>query len=152
MSIDATTVSLNLDVVICDLDVMALPTPAERLEAACSAVAMQFLPLSGAGKTPFDVWVRDVRSRLLGILRSLFMQGAGSQGSNADIMAHKRPAARLTAACHGMLGDIDRDRAFRAKVLEDNPSFDLERWLAVLPHKEPWQTELYRKRLERVRF
>lgn len=95
MSIDATTVSLNREVVSCDLDVMALPTPAERLEAACSAVAMQFLPLSGAGKTPFDVWVRDVRSRLLGILRSLFMQGAGSQGSNADINPVLRRAAVL---------------------------------------------------------
>ncbi len=67
-------------------------------------------------------------------------------------MSNKRPAARLAAACCGMMGDIDKARALRVKVFEDNPSFDLERWLAVIPHKEPWQTEMYREGLKRAGF
>lgn len=95
ISIDPTSVCLNRTLVSCDLDVMALPTPAERLEAACRAVAMLFLPLSGAGKTPFDTWVRDVRLRLLGTLRSLFMQGASSEELKTDITSELRRAAVL---------------------------------------------------------
>lgn len=67
-------------------------------------------------------------------------------------MSNKRPAARLAAACCGMLGDIDKARVYRAKVFEDNPSFNLERWLAVIPHKEPWQTEMYREGLKKAGF
>lgn len=67
-------------------------------------------------------------------------------------MSNKRPAARLAAACCGMMGDIDKARALRVKVFEDNPSFDLERWLAVIPHKEAWQTEMYREGLKRAGF
>ncbi len=67
-------------------------------------------------------------------------------------MSSKRLAARLAAACCGMMGDIDKARVYRAKVFEDNPSFDLERWLAVVPHKEPWQTEMYREGLIRAGF
>lgn len=137
MSIDATTVSLNRDVVSCDLDVMALPTPAERLEAACSAVAMQFLPLSGTGKTPFDVWVRDVRSRLLGILRSLFMQGAGAQGSNADINPVLRRAAVLLLEADPNDHDI---RRIVASGLTNAPAPATPLPAVPISHEEPEQT------------
>ncbi|WP_156462487.1 hypothetical protein [Rhizobium sp. Leaf262] len=67
-------------------------------------------------------------------------------------MSNKRPAARLAAACYGMLGDVDKARVYRARVFEDNPSFDLDRWLAVIPHKEMWQTEMYRDGLKKAGF
>ncbi len=67
-------------------------------------------------------------------------------------MSNKRAASRLAAACCGMLGEIDKARAFRAKVFDDNPNFDLERWLSVIPHKEEWQTEMYRDGLKRAGF
>ncbi|POO55897.1 tetratricopeptide repeat protein [Agrobacterium rosae] len=67
-------------------------------------------------------------------------------------MSNKRAASRLAAASCGMLGEVDKARAFRAKVFEDNPNFDLERWLAVIPHKEQWQTEMYRDGLKRAGF
>lgn len=67
-------------------------------------------------------------------------------------MHNKRPAARLAAASCGMLGELDKARVFRARTFEDNPSFDLERWLAVIPHKEQWQTEMYREGLKRAGF
>ncbi len=67
-------------------------------------------------------------------------------------MSDKRAASRLAAACCGMLGELDKARLFRARVFEDNPDFDLERWLAVIPNKEQWQTDMYREGLKRAGF
>ncbi|NTE88453.1 hypothetical protein G6L72_17785 [Agrobacterium rubi] len=83
---------------------------------------------------------------------SYFLQEYDQALNYIDQMDNKRAASRLAAACCGMLGAIDKARAHRAKVFEDNPSFDLERWLAVIPHKEQWQTELYREGLKRAGF
>ncbi len=69
-----------------------------------------------------------------------------------DRMQDRQPANRLAAACYGMLGDQTRARLCRNRFLADNPSFDLEQWLAVLPHKEHWQTELYREGLIKAGF
>ena len=35
-----------------------------------------------------------------------------------------------------------RARACRLRVLKNNPDFNLARWLGMIPHREPWQTEL----------
>lgn len=67
-------------------------------------------------------------------------------------MGDSAPAARLAAACWGMLGDHVRARACRLKVLKKNPDFDLERWLQMIPHRERWQTELYREGLTKAGF
>jgi hypothetical protein len=60
---------------------------------------MQFLPACGGGKTAFDTWVRDVRLRLVGILRSQFMDVLASRElqslGNADL---KRAAVLLLEA------------------------------------------------------
>ncbi|MFD1747499.1 hypothetical protein ACFSE1_18675 [Rhizobium helianthi] len=69
-----------------------------------------------------------------------------------DRMRDSRPADRLAAASWAMLGDATKARACRLRVLKDNPTFDVERWVAVLPHKEKWQTEMYREGLLKAGF
>lgn len=83
---------------------------------------------------------------------SYFLQEYDQALGYISKMSNKRAASRLAAASCGMLGEVDKARAYRAKVFEDNPNFDLERWLAVIPHKEQWQTEMYRDGLKRAGF
>lgn len=67
-------------------------------------------------------------------------------------MRDGRPADRLLAASWGMLGDKNKARSCRQRVLRDNPSFDLNRWLEVVPNRENWQRELYREGLIKAGF
>ncbi len=67
-------------------------------------------------------------------------------------MRDGRPADRLLAASWGMLGNKSKARSCRQRVLRDNPSFDLERWLEVVPNRENWQRELYREGLIKAGF
>lgn len=67
-------------------------------------------------------------------------------------MRDPKPASRLAAACWGMLGNGAKARACRLKVMRDNPDFDVEKWLVMIPHKESWQTELYREGLLKAGF
>ncbi|MCV9963207.1 adenylate cyclase [Pararhizobium sp. BT-229] len=67
-------------------------------------------------------------------------------------MRDGRPADRLLAASWGMLGEKTKARSCRQRVLRDNPSFDLERWLEVVPNRENWQRELYREGLIKAGF
>lgn len=67
-------------------------------------------------------------------------------------MRDPNPASRLAAACWGMLGNAAKARACRMKVMRDNPDFDVEKWLVMIPHKESWQTELYREGLLKAGF
>lgn len=81
-----------------------------------------------------------------------FLQDFEQALSFIERMQDKRPASRLAAACYGMIGDQTRARTHRNRFLADNPTFDLEQWLAMVPHKEVWQTELYREGLSRAGF
>lgn len=72
--------------------------------------------------------------------------------SHIERMRDPKPASRLAAACWGMLGNTTKARACRQKVMRDNPDFDVEKWLAMIPHKEAWQTELYREGLLKAGF
>ncbi|QEE43288.1 hypothetical protein FVA81_01165 (plasmid) [Rhizobium sp. WL3] len=83
---------------------------------------------------------------------SYFLQDFQQALSFIDRMQDRQPASRLAAACHGMLGDQARARSHRNRFLADNPTFELEQWLAMVPHKEKWQTELYREGLLRAGF
>jgi len=83
---------------------------------------------------------------------SYFLQEFGQALSYIDHMQDKQPATRLAAACHAMLGDTSRARLYRNRFLSDNPGFELEQWLAMVPHKEEWQTELYRQGLIKAGF
>ncbi len=81
-----------------------------------------------------------------------FLEDYAQALSYVDRMQDKKPATRLAAACCAMLGDLKRARLHRLRFLKDNPSFDLDGWLAMVPHKEQWQTELYREGLVRAGF
>ncbi|WP_114007909.1 hypothetical protein [Cohaesibacter intestini] len=67
-------------------------------------------------------------------------------------MKDRSPALRLAAACWGMLGETGKARTYRSRVLKDNPQFDLNQWLSVVPIKEAWQIELYREGLKKAGF
>lgn len=62
------------------------------------------------------------------------------------------PADRLAAACWAMIGDKVRARNCRARVLKDNPGFDFEKWLEMVPLKEHWHREIYREGLTKAGF
>ena len=67
-------------------------------------------------------------------------------------MRDNAPASRLAAASWAMLGEPAKARSWRKRALADNPDFNLERWLAMVPHREAWQTELYREGLVKAGF
>ncbi len=67
-------------------------------------------------------------------------------------MKDSSSAFRLAAACWGMLGQTTKARSCRQRVLKDNPDFDLESWLAMIPIKEKWQIEHYREGLLKAGF
>lgn len=83
---------------------------------------------------------------------SYFLREFEQALSFVERMQDKQLASRLAAACCGMLGDQGRARLYRNRFLAENPTFDLQQWLAMVPHKEKWQTELYREGLTRAGF
>ena len=72
LRIDGSTLAINHHVLRSDLDLLEASEPLQRLQALADAVAMQFLPHEGRGNAPIDLWVKDVRARLVGGLRSQF--------------------------------------------------------------------------------
>ena len=69
-----------------------------------------------------------------------------------DKMREPGPASRLAAASWAMLGDAAKAKTYRLRALRDNPNFDLEAWLSMIPNKEKWQTEHYREGLLKAGF
>lgn len=69
-----------------------------------------------------------------------------------DRMSDSRPADRLAAACWGMLGNGSNARRCRTRVLKDNPDFDFNKWLAVIPLRQKWQRDVYREGLIKAGF
>ncbi|RVH78432.1 adenylate cyclase, partial [Sinorhizobium meliloti] len=67
-------------------------------------------------------------------------------------MKDKSPGDRLLAASWAMLGDQKKARAYRMRALKSNPTFDVDKWLAVVPMKEQWQKDLYREGLKKAGF
>lgn len=90
--------SINRTSVHCDLSLVDLVDPMDRLRAANDAVAMQFLPSMGNGTTPLAGWVRDVRNRLAGHLRSELIRHHASFDTSA-LRAELRRAAILLLEC-----------------------------------------------------
>lgn len=112
--------------------------PAAALAKITSAITLNPLPPD----TYF--WTAAGASYFLGEYRQAL--------SYIERMRDSRPASRLAAASWGMLGEVVKARACRLRVLKDNPSFDLNLWLKMIPHKENWQTELYRDGLLKAGF
>jgi tetratricopeptide (TPR) repeat protein len=69
-----------------------------------------------------------------------------------DKMSDAGPASRLAAVCWAMMGNSAKAKACRLRAMRDNPNFDLETWLSMIPFKEKWQTEHYREGLLRAGF
>jgi DNA-binding SARP family transcriptional activator len=67
-------------------------------------------------------------------------------------MKDKTPAGRIAAASWAMLGEHKKARQHRMRILKDNPTFDVDKWLAVIPFKEQWQKDLYREGLKKAGF
>lgn len=67
-------------------------------------------------------------------------------------MSDQSSVHRLLAASLAMAGNSRKARLHRKKALELNPQFDLEKWLAVLPIKDPVHRELYREGLLKAGF
>ncbi|MBW9064728.1 peptide antibiotic resistance protein [Rhizobium herbae] len=72
--------------------------------------------------------------------------------SRIQSMSNQPSAYRLLAASCAMLGDTKRAHHYRRKDKEANPQFDLQKWLAVLPIREPWQKEMYREGLVKAGY
>ncbi|NLR95844.1 hypothetical protein HGP17_03230 [Rhizobium sp. P38BS-XIX] len=69
-----------------------------------------------------------------------------------DRMADGRLADRIAAASWAMLGQQERADFFVRRVHENNPGFDVDRWLSVIPIKEQWQRDIYYEGLRRAGF
>lgn len=95
VNIDGSMLSVNQDALRCDLDMSAISDPLERLKCANDAIAMQFLPLEGKGEGQFDLWVRDVRLRLVGRLRAEFLALRESSDASRARSELKRAAILL---------------------------------------------------------
>ncbi|WP_026622119.1 DNA-binding SARP family transcriptional activator/tetratricopeptide (TPR) repeat protein [Ensifer sp. WSM1721] len=67
-------------------------------------------------------------------------------------MKDKTPSDRIVAASWAMLGDRKKARQHRMRALKANPTFDADKWLAVIPFKEQWQKDLYREGLKKAGF
>ncbi len=82
-----------------------------------------------------------------------YLLGEYTQGlTYLDMMRDPRPASRLAAASWAMLGNLAKAKTYRLRTLRDNPNFDLDAWLAMVPLKEKWQTERYREGLLKAGF
>ncbi|URK89177.1 hypothetical protein LP421_32665 (plasmid) [Rhizobium sp. RCAM05350] len=83
---------------------------------------------------------------------SYFVGAFDKAVSRIQSMSNQASAYRLLAASCAMLGDTRRANHYRRKDRETNPQFDLQKWLAVVPIKEPWQKEMYRGRPDESRI
>lgn len=59
---------------------------------------------------------------------------------------------RFNAACWAMLGETRKARAYMRRTLETFPDFEIERWLSLIPFRDPAQRERYREGLRRAGF
>lgn len=59
---------------------------------------------------------------------------------------------RFNAACWAMLGDTRKARAYMRRTLEHFPDFEIDRWLSLIPFRDPAQREHYREGLLKAGF
>jgi DNA-binding SARP family transcriptional activator/TolB-like protein len=112
--------------------------PAEGLEKIIKAMSLN-------PESPDDYrWIAAGASFFLGN----FMDAV----SHIESMADGSSARRLLAASYAMAGDMGRARMHRRKAQELNPSFEVEKWLSILPVREKWQKDVYREGLLKAGF
>ena len=67
-------------------------------------------------------------------------------------MKEKAPADRLAAASWAMLNNPQKARQFVRKTLANNPDFELDKWLLMVPFREEWQKNHYREGLQKAGY
>ncbi|QWW70778.1 peptide antibiotic resistance protein [Rhizobium sp. WYJ-E13] len=83
---------------------------------------------------------------------SYFLERYEEALAYVDQMKDKAPAYRIAAASCAMIGDRKRAQFYRQRAEMLNPTFEVEKWLALVPFKEQWQKELYRDGLFKAGF
>jgi len=71
---------------------------------------------------------------------------------NLGHVADQTNVLRFNAACWAMLGDTRKARAYMRRTMEIFPDFEIERWLALIPIRDPAQREHYREGLRQAGF
>ena len=73
LQIDKKYVTLDFDLLTCDLGVTELVDPSERFKTLCRSISQDFMLGYGHNQAPLDKWVRTVRIGLMKSLRSDFL-------------------------------------------------------------------------------
>ena len=71
---------------------------------------------------------------------------------NLSHVADETNVLRFSAACWAMLGDTRKARAYMRRTMEIFPDFEIDRWLALIPMRDPAQREHYREGLRLAGF
>lgn len=71
---------------------------------------------------------------------------------NLTHVADQTNVLRFNAACWAMLGDTRKARAYMRRTIENFPDFETEKWLALIPIRDPAQREHYGEGLRRAGF
>lgn len=71
---------------------------------------------------------------------------------NLKNVADQTNVLRVHAACWAMLGDKRKARAYMRRTLENFPDFETDKWLALIPIRDPAHLEHYREGLRRAGF
>ena len=71
---------------------------------------------------------------------------------NLSHVADQTNVTRFNAACWAMLGDTRKARAYMRRTMENFPDFETDKWLALIPIRDPAQREQYREGLRRAGF
>lgn len=71
---------------------------------------------------------------------------------NLTYVADQTNVLRFNAACWAMLGDARKARAYMRRTLENFPDFEIDKWLSLIPIRDPAQRERYREGLRRAGF
>ncbi|CAN7686056.1 BTAD domain-containing putative transcriptional regulator [Rhizobium sp. LjRoot254] len=67
-------------------------------------------------------------------------------------VADQTNVLRFNAACWAMLGDMRKARAYMRRTMENFPDFETDKWLALIPIRDPAQQAHYREGLRRAGF
>lgn len=71
---------------------------------------------------------------------------------NLTHVADQTNVLRVNAACWAMLGDKRKARAYMRRTMENFPDFEIDKWLALIPIRDPAQLEHYREGLRLAGF
>lgn len=71
---------------------------------------------------------------------------------NLTHVADQNNVLRFNAACWAMLGDTRQARGYMRRTMENLPDFEIDKWLSMIPIRDPAHREHYREGLRRAGF